>query len=115
MTAFTSSAEVFFSTNVTMSTTETLGVGTRIEKPSSFPLSSGMTRCNALAAPVEVGIMDTAAARARRKSLCGKSKMTWSFVYEWIVVMVPLTILKLSFITFAMGARQLVVQEAFEM
>ena len=31
------------------------------------------------------------------------------------MVMVPLTILKVSWITFAIGARQLVVQDAFEM
>src|SRR5215510_2489895 len=43
------------------STTETLGVGTRI----ALPLSSGSTRPTALAAPVEVGIIDRAAARAR--------------------------------------------------
>src|ERR1700676_40522 len=74
--ALTSSRVVFFSTNATRSTTETLGVGTRIAKPSSLPARSGMTSFNALAAPVEVGIMLIAAARARRKSLCGKSRMT---------------------------------------
>src|SRR5207249_8254902 len=115
MAAFTSSAVVFFSTNVTRSTTETFGVGTRIANPSSLPFSSGMTRCSAFAAPVDVGIIETAAARARRKSLCGKSIIIWSLVYEWIVVMVPLTILKLSFTTLAMGARQFVVQEALDM
>jgi len=47
------------------STTETLGVGTRIETPSSLPFSSGSTRPIALAAPVEVGICESAAARAR--------------------------------------------------
>src|ERR1700716_4186405 len=41
---------------------ETLGVGTRIATPSSLPLSSGSTRPTALAAPVEVGIIDSAAA-----------------------------------------------------
>src|SRR4051794_12543704 len=56
-----------------------------------------------------------AAARARRRSLCGKSRMTWSLVYEWMVVIVPLWILKASFTTLVMGARQLVVQLAFEM
>ncbi len=53
-----------FATNL-KSITDTLGVGTRIETPSSLPLSSGSTRPTALAAPVEVGIMDSAAARAR--------------------------------------------------
>src|SRR5688572_18654606 len=47
------------------STTETFGVGTRIEEPSSLPASAGITRPSALAAPVEVGIIDMAAARAR--------------------------------------------------
>ena len=47
------------------SITETLGVGTRIETPSSLPFSSGSTRPTALAAPVEVGIIDRAAARPR--------------------------------------------------
>src|SRR5579863_6292977 len=78
--AFTSSLVVFFSTHTTKSTTETLGVGTRIENPSIFPPSSGMTSFRALAAPVEVGIMLIAAARARRRSLCGKSRITWSLV-----------------------------------
>ena len=49
----------------TRSTTETFGVGTRTEMPSSLPLSSGSTRPTALAAPVEVGIIDSAAARPR--------------------------------------------------
>src|SRR6185295_9531522 len=47
------------------STSETLGVGTRTEMPSSLPFNSGSTRPTALAAPVEVGIIDSAAARAR--------------------------------------------------
>ena len=75
-TLLTSSTVVLFSTKTTKSTTETLGVGTRMANPSSLPFSSGITRLIALAAPVEVGIMESAAARARRKSLCGKSRMT---------------------------------------
>ena len=47
------------------STTETSGVGTRIEIPSSFPFTSGMTSAVAFAAPVVVGIIESAAARAR--------------------------------------------------
>src|SRR6185503_863444 len=39
------------------STSETLGVGTRIEEPSSLPFSSGRTRPIDLAAPVEVGML----------------------------------------------------------
>ena len=45
--------------------TETFGVGTRIETPSSLPLSSGSTRPTAFAVPVEVGIIDSVVARAR--------------------------------------------------
>ena len=36
----------------------------------------------AFAAPVEEGMMFSAAARARRRSLCGTSSTDWSFVYE---------------------------------
>src|SRR5689334_9634304 len=94
--------------------TETVEVGTRKEYPSSLPAISGMTSFNALAAPVEVGMIFIAAARARRKSECGRSRIFWSLVYEWIVVMKPRTILKLSCATFTAGAKPLVVQEAFE-
>jgi hypothetical protein len=55
------------------SISETFGVGTRIAVPSSLPLSAGRTRPIARAAPVEVGIIDNAAARARRRSLCSVS------------------------------------------
>ena len=64
--ALISSAVHFFSVWMTMSTTETLGVGTRSAMPLSFPLSWGSTSATALAAPVEVGTMLSAAARARR-------------------------------------------------
>jgi hypothetical protein len=67
------------------STTDTLTVGTRMAMPSSLPLRCGSTRPTALAAPVVVGIMLTAAARARRRSLCGKSWIFWSLVYECTV------------------------------
>ena len=62
------------------STIDTFGVGTRIEMPSSLPFSSGSTSPTATAAPVVVGIIDSAAARARRRSLCGRSRSCWSFV-----------------------------------
>ena len=45
---------------------ETLGVGTRNATPLSLPFRSGKTNATALAAPVEVGTILTAAARARR-------------------------------------------------
>ena len=50
-----------------------------------------MTSASAFAAPVDDGIMFTAAARARRRSplRCGMSRTAWSFVYEWIVVISP--------------------------
>src|SRR5579871_609416 len=63
---FTSSAVVFLLSTAARSTTDTLGVGTRMAKPSSRPLSSGSTSPTATAAPVVVGIIDNAAARARR-------------------------------------------------
>ncbi|CVM36710.1 Uncharacterised protein [Streptococcus pneumoniae] len=90
-------------------------VGTRMAKPSSLPFSSGMTSPMALAAPVEVGTMFWAAARARRRSfLCTLSCRFWSPVYAWIVVMMPSTMPNSSLRTFAIGARQFVVHEAFE-
>ena len=59
-------------------TSETFGVGMRIAVPSSLPFSSGITRPTARAAPVEVGIAETAAARARCRSLCSVSTVFWS-------------------------------------
>src|SRR4051794_31070455 len=69
----------------------------------------------AFAAPVEVGTMLSAAARARRRSLCGASCRFWSCVYAWIVVIRPLTIPNSSLSAFAIGPRQLVVHDALEM
>ncbi len=80
MAALMLSTVMGFSETKVRSTTETLGVGTRMAKPSSLPDISGMTSLRALAAPVELGIMERAAARARRRSLCGVSRMTWSLV-----------------------------------
>src|SRR6185437_15921393 len=61
MSALISSAEVSRAESNLKSMTETSAVGTRIEVPSSLPLSDGMTRPMARAAPVEVGIMESAA------------------------------------------------------
>ena len=58
------------------STSDTFGVGTRTEMPSNLPFSSGSTRPTAFAAPVVVGIIDSAAARPRRQSLCGRSRIS---------------------------------------
>ncbi len=72
------------------------------------------TRLVALAAPVDVGTMLAAAARARRGSLCGRSNRFWSFVYACTVVMSPLTMSKASSTTFTIGTRQFVVHDPFE-
>lgn len=69
-----------FCSRTVRSVMETFGVGTRIAKPFSLPFSSGRTRATAFAAPVVVGMMEQAAARARRRSLCGRSRILWSLV-----------------------------------
>src|SRR6056297_940208 len=68
--ALISSASVARDAVKVRSTTDTFGVGTRIATPSSLPFNSGRTSPTALAAPVEVGIMLSPAARARYRSLC---------------------------------------------
>ena len=78
--ALTASASVGLDGVKTRSTTEPVGTGARIESPFSLPFSSGRTRPTALAAPVVVGIRLSAAARARRRSLCGMSCRRWSAV-----------------------------------
>src|SRR5580658_4003163 len=114
MSLWISSAEVSRRAVKLRSTSDTLMVGTLIAKPSSLPLSSGRTRPTAAAAPVFVGICDIVAERARRRSLWNTSVSTWSLVYEWIVVITPALMPILSLSTLATGARQLVVQDAFE-
>ena len=57
---------------------EPVGTGTRRAVPSRRPSIDCMTRLVARAAPVEVGMMLMAAARARRRSLCGPSTSDWS-------------------------------------
>src|SRR5205823_5425366 len=111
----TCSTEAGFASSAVRSTTETLIVGTRMAIPSSLPFKCGSTSPTAVAAPVVVGIMLTAPARARRRSLCGKSWMGWSLVYECTVVMKPRLMPNLSSRTLAVVARQLVVHDAFEM
>mmetsp|Transcript_46806 Transcript_46806/g.70717 ORF Transcript_46806/g.70717 Transcript_46806/m.70717 type:complete len:239 (+) Transcript_46806:168-884(+) len=85
--------------------------------PVSFPFSSGITLPTALAAPVDAGIILVKADRPPRQSfppLAGPSTTSWVAVAAWIVVMRPSSIPKLSLITLANGARQLVVQDAFD-
>ena len=83
--------------------------------PVSLPLSSGITLPTALAAPVLDGMMLPDAARPSRHCLPdGPSATFWVAVMAWTVVISPSTMPKLSCTTLASGARQLVVQEAFE-
>ena len=65
-----------------------------------------------MAAPVLVGIIEREAARARRGSVCGRSRIFWSFVKAWVVVIKPCFTPNLSWRTLTTGARQLVVHEA---
>ena len=59
---------------------EPAGSGTRNDVPSRCPFMAASTRPVARAAPVPVGTMLFAAARARRRSLCGRSRRFWSLV-----------------------------------
>ena len=53
-----------------------------------------------------------AAARARRRSSCGRSRIRWSFVYACTVSTCPLSMPYLSLRSFSTGAMAFVVQEA---
>ena len=53
------------------------GIGTRKAVPLIFPFNIGRTSVVAISAPVEDGIILTAAALALRKSLCGPSTNLW--------------------------------------
>ena len=100
---------------------EPVGVGTRSDMPSRRPLSSGITRPMARAAPVVFGMIDRAAARMRRRSglplrlAIAWSCSCWSEVYACTVLMRPRSMPNASCSTLAIGARQLVVQDALEM
>ena len=90
-------------------------MGTRIEKPSSFPLSSGST------SPTR----QRGAGRRRNHRQCGGARAAQVLVRQveqLLIVRVgvdgrhpPLLDAEGSWITLASGARQLVVHEAFEM
>merc|ERR1711884_350361 len=58
-----------FSNRQVKSTTETSGVGTRNAMPVSLPFNEGSTLPTAFAAPVEVGMIFSAAQRPPRQSL----------------------------------------------
>ena len=61
-------------------------------------------------------MMFPAAARPPRQSFLEVPlTVFWEAVVEWIVVIRPLSMPKLSFNTLANGARQFVVQDALEM
>src|SRR5262249_36152217 len=97
------------------STTETLVTGTRNAIPVNLPLGSGIFLPPALAAPVVEGMIFVAAARPPRQSfLDGPSTVFCVAVTACTVVIRPSTIPNLSCTTLARGARQFVVQEAFE-
>merc|ERR1719291_741808 len=99
------------------STTETSGVGTRNAMPVNLPFTDGMTLPTALAAPVDEGMMFCDAQRPPRQSFPpreGPSTVSCVAVMACTVVMRPSTMPNLSWMTLVSGARQFVVQEAFE-
>src|SRR5690606_23654022 len=95
---------------------ETSTVGTLKAIPVSFPFSSGITLVTAVAAPVLAGIILFKAERPPLKSfLDGPSTTICDAVAACTVVIKASTIPNSSCNTFAKGAKQLVVQEAFDM
>ncbi len=68
----------------------------------------------ALAAPVSVMTMFSAAERPRRSPLWKLSIRFWSFVNEWTVSTWPCTTPYASLMAFSTGVMALVVQEAAE-
>merc|ERR1719235_1228937 len=117
MAATISSMDASFSSLHVRSTTDTSGVGTRKAMPVSLPFKDGITFPTAFAAPVADGMMFCDAQRPPRQSLPprdGPSTVSCVAVIACTVVMRPSTMPNLSFTTFASGARQLVVHEAFE-
>merc|ERR1719382_458927 len=106
-----------FSKRHVRSTTDTSGVGTRNAMPVSFPFTEGRTLPTALAAPVEDGMMFCEAQRPPRQSLpprLGPSTVSCVAVMACTVVMRPSTRPNFSCTTLVSGAKQFVVQEAFE-
>merc|ERR1719433_9956 len=85
--------------------------------PVSLPFTDGRTFPTAFAAPVEDGMMFWEAQRPPRQSLPPReepSTVSCVAVMAWTVVMRPSTRPNFSCTTLVSGARQLVVQEAFE-
>src|SRR3954470_8740401 len=111
----TSSYDASLTSSTVRSTTDTSEVGTRKAIPVSLPFSSGITLPTALAAPVDDGMMFSRMPRPPRQSfLDGPSTVFWVAVVACTVVIRPRLMPQLSFTTLAIGARQLVVQDAFE-
>merc|ERR1719476_1296396 len=106
-----------FSKRHVKSTTDTSGVGTRNAMPVSLPFTEGRTLPTALAAPVDDGMMFCEAQRPPRQSfppLEGPSTVSCVAVMAWTVVMRPSMMPNFSWTTLVRGARQFVVQDAFE-
>ena len=93
---------------------DTFGVGTRMELPVSLPASSGSALATALAAPVSVITMFSAAERPRRSPLWKLSVRFWSLVKECTVSTWPCTMPNSSLMAFSTGVMALVVQDAAE-
>merc|ERR1711941_170621 len=99
------------------STTDTSGVGTRKAMPVSLPFNDGKHLPTAFAAPVAEGMIFCDAQRPPRQSLpprLGPSTVSCVAVIACTVVIKPSTMPNCSWTTFANGARQLVVHDAFE-
>merc|ERR1740115_125596 len=106
-----------FSRRHVKSTTETSGVGTRNAIPVNLPFKAGKHLPTAFAAPVDEGMIFCEAQRPPRQSLpprLGPSTVSCVAVMACTVVIRPSMSPNLSFTTFANGARQLVVHDAFE-
>ena len=103
-----------FFTLTLKSTRDTLAVGTRTEMPSNFPRISGKTSVTARAAPVLVGTMDRAAAEPGADPYGNHPTGVDPWCTECAVVIKPCSTPKCWCSTFTTGARQFVVQEAFE-
>ncbi len=83
--------------------------------PVNLPFSAGITLPTALAAPVEDGIIFCPAPRPPRQSFAeGLSTVFCVAVVACTVVIKPSLMPQLSLSTFAIGAKQFVVHEAFE-
>lgn len=103
-----------FSRRQVRSTTDMLGVGTWKAMPVDFLFNSGIALPTALVAPIEVGMMFWAAPWPSCHRFAEESSIVfWVAAMAWTVVMSLFMMLKLSWMTLAIAAKQFVVQEAF--